>query len=71
VLSLLTMRINSNMDDSAASVRDRGSARGCLRLQRAASFGSPRAVRAVRTQYIGEDGDRVVALEGDEGGRFG
>jgi hypothetical protein len=34
-------------------------------------FGSARPVRAVRTQHIGEDGDRVVALEGDEGGRFG
>src|SRR5262249_52993970 len=33
-------------------------------------FGSARPVRAVRTQHIGEDGDRVVALEGDEGGRF-
>src|SRR5262249_8087880 len=34
-------------------------------------FGSARPVHAVRTQHIGEDGDRVVALEGDEGGRFG
>jgi hypothetical protein len=34
-------------------------------------FGSARPVRAVRTQHVGEDGDRVVALEGDEGGRFG
>jgi hypothetical protein len=34
-------------------------------------FGSARPVRAVRTQHIGEDGDRVVALEGDEGGRLG
>src|SRR5215813_1287535 len=34
-------------------------------------FGRARPVRAVRTQHIGEDGDRVVALEGDEGGRFG
>src|SRR5262249_26072274 len=33
-------------------------------------FGSARPVRAV-TQHIGENGDRVVALEGDEGGRFG
>src|SRR5262245_45914367 len=33
-------------------------------------FGSARPVHAVRTQHIGEDGDRVVALEGDEGGRF-
>ncbi|CAM5315298.1 hypothetical protein SALBM311S_08868 [Streptomyces alboniger] len=33
-------------------------------------LGSARLVRAVRTQHIGEDGDRVVALEGDEGGRF-
>ncbi|XXY36806.1 hypothetical protein WMF04_39675 [Sorangium sp. So ce260] len=32
-------------------------------------FGGARPVRAVRTQHIGEDGDRVVALEGDEGGR--
>jgi hypothetical protein len=28
-------------------------------------------VHAVRPQYIGENGDRVVALEGDKGGRFG
>ncbi|XXZ23330.1 hypothetical protein WME92_06595 [Sorangium sp. So ce307] len=34
-------------------------------------FGGARPVHAVRTQHIGEDGDRVVALEGDEGGRFG
>jgi GntR family transcriptional regulator len=34
-------------------------------------FGSARPVRAARAQHIGEDGDRVVALEGDEGGRFG
>ncbi len=34
-------------------------------------FGGARPVRAVRTQHIGEDGDRVVALEGDERGRFG
>ena len=33
-------------------------------------FGNARPVRAVRTQHIGEDGDRVIALEGDEGGRF-
>jgi len=34
-------------------------------------FGSARLVHAVRTQHIGEDSDRVVALESDEGGRFG
>src|SRR5688572_31788644 len=34
-------------------------------------FGNACPVRAVRTQYIGEDGDRVVSLEGDERGRFG
>src|SRR5215813_14752301 len=34
-------------------------------------FGSGRPVHAVRTQNIGEDSDRVVALESDEGGRFG
>jgi hypothetical protein len=34
-------------------------------------FGSARPVHTVRPQHIGEDGDRVVALEGDEGGRFG
>ena len=34
-------------------------------------FGSARPVHAVRTQHVGEDGDRVVALEGDEGGRLG
>src|SRR5262245_59276937 len=34
-------------------------------------FGSARPVHTVRTQHIGEDGDCVVALEGDEGGRFG
>ena len=34
-------------------------------------FGSARPVRTARTQRIGEDDDRVVALEGDEGGRFG
>jgi hypothetical protein len=34
-------------------------------------FGDARPVRAVRTQHIGEDDDRVVALEGDEGGHFG
>src|ERR1700722_9026876 len=28
-------------------------------------------VRAGRTQQVGKDGDRVVALEGDEGGRLG
>ena len=27
--------------------------------------------RSARAQHVGEDGDRVVALEGDEGGRFG
>src|SRR5215212_6225505 len=34
-------------------------------------FGDARPVRAARTQHIGEDGDRVVALEGNEGRRFG
>lgn len=29
------------------------------------------AVPAVAAQHVGEDGDRVVALEGDEGGCFG
>jgi hypothetical protein len=29
-------------------------------------LGDARAVRAVRTQHVGEDGNRVVALEGDE-----
>ena len=52
-------------------VRETGSARGCPRLQRAARIGSARPVRAVGTQHVGEDGDRVVALEGDEGGRLG
>ena len=33
-------------------------------------FGSACPVRAVRTQQVGEDGDCVVALEGDEGGRY-
>jgi putative NADPH-quinone reductase len=30
-------------------------------------FGNPLSVHTVRTQHIGEDGDCVVALEGDEG----
>ena len=34
-------------------------------------FGNAFPVHTVRTQHLGEDGDRVVALEGDEGGRFG
>lgn len=34
-------------------------------------FGDARPVRTARTQRIGKDGDRVVALEGDEGRRFG
>jgi hypothetical protein len=34
-------------------------------------FGIVCSVHAVRTQHLGEDGDRVIALEGDEGGRFG
>jgi hypothetical protein len=33
--------------------------------------GDARPVHAVRAQHIGEDGDRVVALEGDEGERVG
>src|ERR1043165_1766068 len=35
------------------------------------AFGSSRPVRAGATQHVGEDGDRVVALEGDEGGHLG
>ena len=34
-------------------------------------FGKARSIRAVRTQHVGEDRDSVVALERDEGGRFG
>lgn len=34
-------------------------------------FGNARAIGAVRTQEIGEDGDGVVAFEGYEGRRFG
>src|SRR5690349_3555123 len=35
------------------------------------AFDNARPVRAMRTQHLGEHGDRVVALEGDEGRRFG
>src|SRR5262245_11372246 len=46
-------------------------AAGAFNCNARPGFGSARPVHAVRTQHIGEHGDRVVALEGDEGGRFG
>ena len=46
------------------------SGRGYLRPHTGPGSSGARPVRA-KPQGIGEDSDRVVALEGDEGGRFG
>ncbi len=41
---------------------------GALDRDRRPGPGEPGPVGAVRAQHLGEDGDGVVALEGDEGG---